>query len=424
VFSPGGLTADDAARRAGRVAPAIARKAAALAAAAADLGRARLALAPIVGGKATYTRLSPLDTLVLPLGGQTLTIPFLVNSYDATAQISVNVSDYAARDPALIEGARRAVDAARLDGEAGAASVGEQAREQYYEWLRAQLALLVVRRQLAQVESTLTQIRALVDVQRASTADLLRVESQRAQARQAVDQLDAAVALREEQLRLLIGATADEPLRVGEDPRAELPPGALGGGEAFPALADRAAHRRRELAALDAGIHAKDAQRAAEVANLLPRLTAFALVDYGDPSARVFPQQDAFRLTWAAGAQLSWVINDGLVAGRARDRLAAEADALRADRANVDHQIRVEVLAAAQTLTLARRAIEISQQGEKAAEESYRVRRDLFAAARASVVEMVDAETELSRARIAALDARIDLRIALARLRYATGEAR
>jgi hypothetical protein len=39
---------------------------------------------------------------------------------------------------------------------------------------------------------------------------------------------------------------------------------------------------------------------------------------------------------------------------------------------------------------------------------------------RLSVVEIVDVEAELSRARIAALDTRIDLRIALAKLAYAT----
>jgi outer membrane protein len=152
-------------------------------------------------------------------------------------------------------------------------------------------------------------------------------------------------------------------------------------------------------------------------------VSAFAAVDYGNPNPRVFPQDDVYKLTWAAGIQASWVINESLAGNQTRNRFAAEADELRADQTNLQHQIRLEVLRALQGVRVARRAIEISQEGVEAAEESYRVRRDLFGANRASVVEMVDAETELSRARIAALDARIDLRIAVARLAYATGDS-
>jgi outer membrane protein len=62
-----------------------------------------------------------------------------------------------------------------------------------------------------------------------------------------------------------------------------------------------------------------------------------------------------------------------------------------------------------------------SQKGLAAAEESYRVRQALLAAQRATAVELVDAETELTRARITSLNARIDLRVAMAQLSHAVG---
>jgi len=82
------------------------------------------------------------------------------------------------------------------------------------------------------------------------------------------------------------------------------------------------------------------------------------------------------------------------------------------------------VLSAQQDIANAQRAIATTAKGLDAAEESYRVRRALLAAERVTAVELVDAETELTRARIAALDARIDLRIAIAGLAHALGNDR
>ena len=418
VFADEGLIAAAAATRATKEAPIIARKAASMDAAAADVSRAKLSLLPILGAKATYTRLSPVDDVVIPLGPMSFVIPFFENSYAATASMTVNVSDYFVRDPALIGGAAYAADVARYDMAATSAAVGQQAREIYYEWLRAKLQVIVAKRQLAQVETTRTQIKALVDVQRASTADLMRVEAQHAQARQLIDKFDSAAIIREEQLRLLIGA-GEEELAVGEDVREDLKVAEV---EDLDVLSAKALVKRGELKAINTGIKAKESQRRSEGSTLLPKISAFAAVDYAKPNQRVFPQEDAFKLTWVAGVQASWIINESLAANQTRNRYAAETAELRADRKSTEHQVRLEVLRGIQGVRLAKRLIDTTQQGMDAAEESYRVRKDLFGANRASVVEMVDAETELSRARIASLDARIDLRIALARLAYATGE--
>ncbi len=59
--------------------------------------------------------------------------------------------------------------------------------------------------------------------------------------------------------------------------------------------------------------------------------------------------------------------------------------------------------------------------GLSAAEEGYRVRRLLFLAGRATSVELTDAETELTRARQSALDARVDQRVSRERFQHAVG---
>ena len=60
-------------------------------------------------------------------------------------------------------------------------------------------------------------------------------------------------------------------------------------------------------------------------------------------------------------------------------------------------------------------------EGLASAEESYRVRQELLANQRATATEIVDAETALTQARFAAIDALIDRRIAWVRLRHAAG---
>ena len=60
-------------------------------------------------------------------------------------------------------------------------------------------------------------------------------------------------------------------------------------------------------------------------------------------------------------------------------------------------------------------------QGEAGAEESYRIRRERFAVGSAISSDLTDAENDLARARFAVVNAQVDLRVALARLRRAIG---
>ncbi len=66
-------------------------------------------------------------------------------------------------------------------------------------------------------------------------------------------------------------------------------------------------------------------------------------------------------------------------------------------------------------------AIDSTQRSLASAEESYRVRRALFRADRATSTELTDSENALTGARFDAVNARIDLRIARVRLTHATG---
>lgn len=420
LFSASGLTSQAAATRAKTASPTVRRRIAEVDAAIASAENAELARVPQVGAKLSYTRLSEVDLPPFNFGGMEFANPFpqILNNYGASANIAIALSDYVLRYPAIVQGAKLGLEVARVSRQSAEVTAGQEARIAYYEWVRAKLQVLISKRQLAQVSATLGQVRALAEAQRLSKADLMRVESNEAQAQQIVYQLQNLSDLREEQLRLLIGAEASETLEIGEDIRQALTAPQTAALDAV--MAD-VRTKRLEFQILDKGMAAKDKQREAEKAGEYPRLTAFANADYLRPNQRIVPQVDEFRFTWAAGVQMTWTLNDALVSRSNQRRIAAETAQLRADRENLERGTRIEVLAAQQAVTLAQASLETSAKGLAAAEEGYRVRRELLNAERATAVELVDAETDLTRARIAALNARVDLRVAMTQLEHAVG---
>lgn len=419
LFGAGGMTADQAAARAAAASPDVRRKVAELGVAIVAREQASLARLPYVQAKASYTRLSFVAPFVIPVGGMSFNITSLQNSYDLAATASVPLSDYLLRFPRLLETANRNIELSRTSQRSSAVNAGEAARLAFYEWVRARLQVVVAKRQLANVQATYKQAQALADAQRLSKADLLRIESQEAEAEQTIDQLANLESLREEQLRLLIGAADGEPLAIAEDIRGDL---GAPGSAALDELVKHASARRLDLKAIDIGLTAKQAQYDASEADLYPKLSAFATVEDARPNQRVFPQVDEFRFTWLAGVQLTWTLGDAIAAKVTRARVQAETAELRADRENIVRGQRIEILAAQQAVSLAVHSLATSQKGLAAAEEGYRVRRELLAADRATAVELVDSQTDLTRARIASLNARVDLRVALAQLAHAVGD--
>ncbi len=423
LYIPGGLTSDAAAGRARVASPAVARRLAELESAVIAIETAKLARVPQVSAKLAYTRLSSVEQGVIPIAAgssSSLTFPQLLDSYVAQAQIVVPLSDYVLRHPGTIGAAKLGAEAARSSALASSNDAASTARRAYYEWIRARLQLVISQRQLWQVQGNLARVREVYAAGRAPRADLLRIESQEAETEQLVDRLRTGAQLREEILRLQIGARPGETLTIGEDVRALV---AASSGSTDDLMA-RAIAKRPELRALRLAAEATEQRRIAERAKQLPRLSAFGTAEYSNPNQRVFPADDKFTGSWTAGLQLTWSLDEALVSRTQTRRLLADQRALAADHEAAVRDVRIAVISAQQHVDNARRAIASTAKGLEAAEEGYRVRRALLAAERVTAVELVDAETDLARARIAALDARIDLRIAIADLEHAIGADR
>ncbi|HWM85425.1 MAG TPA: TolC family protein, partial [Kofleriaceae bacterium] len=390
----GGLTADAAAARAGKVSPRAAEGRATSEAADAQAGLARLGWLPRVRAQAQYARLSKVDT---PDLGPGLEINSLRNQWSNSASIEVPLSDYLLRTPHQVAAARHGAESVHHSERATRRLVEADARIAYYEWVRARLQVHTAERGLALVDESLATTATQVEAGTASRADLLRLESRRAAAELTLRQASDAADRNEDRLRTLIGAGDDERLGVGED-LARVSADALAQVRATKASAlwRSAAARRPEILAFRSAEKSALAEARAARADLFPRLSAFGEVAYDNPSARVFPQEDEFTSTWTAGLQITWDFNLALGSPKNGDEARARARAQRARAAQQTELIRDEVLTSRQAVDQAEVAIQVGERGLAAAEESYRVRRALQGAGRATAVEVIDAETDLT----------------------------
>jgi outer membrane protein TolC len=429
------LTADEVARRALATSPALVARRADVEAATAAVSEARVAWLPRVVGTARYARLSPItaptvgNIVVTPDPGEisqqnfpvsvATRFPVLLDQYVLQAGASLPLSDYVLRVPHTTTAAAEGAAAARASQRAAETRIAGDARVLYYEWARARLQNDVAISALLQTRAHLEHVKSRRDAGGSTIADVLRVESQLASAELLALRTYNLAGLLDDQLRTVLHDPGQHPYAVGDDLDVAAPATPPGGEAAV----SRALEARAELAAL---AHAGAGERAlghATRASLLPRLELYGGVLSANPNPRYFPQQDRFATTWEAGVSLTFSPNDLLAGLAVARRQRARAAATDAERQMLAEGIRAEVLAAARAQQESASAVATTARGLTAAEESYRVRRALFTEGRATSVELTDAETDLVRARLAAIDARIDAGLARVRLQKASGES-
>lgn len=450
---PGGLRADEMARRAETTSPEVRAKQQAVEAAAAKVDQAALLFIPKVSLLARYVRLSdvaagsfgsggylvgtqnagPVPVICPPEGtspagqpvqctavaaGVELSFPVLLNMYTLQGTIGVPLSDYLLRLSQNQAAASKSKEAAELQVQATRRKVQNDARGAYYNWIRAKGSVIVADQGLATVNAHLKDVNAAVQVGSASKADLLRVESQVASTEMLVENTRSLAMLTEEQIRVMLHDPPQQTYEIGEDINAPMP---AVGPTNLQELYTEAMRQRLEVRVLDTTVRSLRDTRSVISASNYPRLDAFANLYHQNPNTRIFPQQEKWSTTWDAGIQLSWTINDTLTTGAQTSELDAKIMELESQKAQLNDGIRLQVTQAYNAVRTAQVSRDTTQRQLAASEESYRVRRELFRAGRATSAELTDAETDLMRSRFEALNARIDVRVARANLDYALG---
>jgi len=429
VGRPGGLTADRVAALAVDTSFDLAQKREQIAAAAAQVDAALVGYIPKLTLLARYTRNSPIRApslgalLPSPFNSFNFTFPVLLNQTTFAAQLNIPISDYVLRINQNHKSATRNVKAAELSERATRLKIANDARLAYYAWSRAKLQVLVTEQALVQAQGHQRDTRRLFEAGSVSKADLMRVESTVAGAELLLTRSQELATVLEEQLHIIMHDKRTRApgtgFAIGEDLRADLPP--LSHAHELDSLYGEAFDKRLELRAISESARALGDQVRVQRAGYYPRVDALLEGVYANPNQRFQPPVDEFKPTFAATVQLTWSPNDLFTARAQVNQQESKVKELLAQKSQLEDGIRAEVAQAMQAMREATVAIGTTARGLVAAEESYRVRRELFRAGRGTVVEVTDAETELTRARLEAVSARIDLRIAQVRLTHATG---
>lgn len=451
----GGLTADKAAQKAVDSSATVAQAKAAqrVASAASDL--ALVSAIPRLDLSARYTRLSrvkqggfgsapsqaEIDATNALIAGvndpeaqllfqgiidqsvalSTFTFPQVLDQYLLKATLTFPVSDIFLTLLPAYNASVAFADAQELQVKAQREIVALQAREAFYSYVRARAAMAVAEASLAQVTSQRTQVDALVAGGSLPKVDLVRIDAQLAAAEVAVEQSRGNVAIAAHALRTLMhdksAKLTDEHIAVDVD-LADVPEMPHGSRDTF---IQTALEKRTEIRAMQKLREGRDHSVTAYSWQRAPHLSVQGNVDVANPNQRVFPQTAQFRTTWDVSAILSWSPNDIFKAGTEVSTAEAELSRAEADLQALEDGVRIEVTTAWETLKAALASLGASEKAVEAAEETHRVREQQLAAGAIVATDLIDAENELSKARIQRINAIIEVHVARARLDRAVG---
>ena len=346
-------------------------------------------------------------------------LPIPQDNWNLQADADVPLSDYVLKIAKQRSAAEHSAHAAQLTARAAELTAASNARIQYYSWARARLQQVVAEDAFEQARAHFADAKAEFSAGKASQADLLGVQAEVAQNELLVVRAKNAVALEEDRLRTSLHDDSSRGYEIGEPLLADL--AADPGQESFNALYTDALGQRIELRSITETARRLRLQATANKMDILPKLDAIGTAQYANPNPRYFPPTNAWNGTWGVGGAITWSDVDvllGITNGSANE---ARAKSTEAQALAMRDGIRDEVMQAFQAVHEAEAAIDSTKQSLAAAEESYRVRRALFRADRATSTELSDSENALTRARFDVVNARIDLRVARVRLLHATG---
>jgi outer membrane protein len=429
------LTATSAANRAVQASYEVAAARSAHSAAQARVDQASYSFLPKVTVSARYTRLSdftpsplfpfavaateaPAGTAAPPtVSTGPVAIAPILDNYALDATLLLPITDYVLRLARGLDAVKHGREAAKWETVVAESRARLAGKIAFYEWVRANAAVDAAKQSVAEEKAHLTDVTSQVGQGNASRADVLRVKSAVAGADANLAEANARLATAEAQLRTLLHLSDSTPLGTHDAVDTPLEPVARSKAE----WVGEAYRTRAELRELAAAESSSRSQAGVARATYLPTLGAFANATYANPNPRYFPPKDEWHATWAVGASATWALTDIPGARAAAAEADARGDALAAQRSALRDVLVVEIVQYFESARAADAKVDATDRQLESAAEAYRVTRALSANARATTAQVLDAETDLARSRLAWINARVDARVARARLDHAAG---
>ena len=284
----------------------------------------------------------------------------------------------------------------------------------YYELLAARSLLEVAQDALRQRERHLEFAQALREAGLGRLVDVMQVKAEKADAVLAVVEARNLVRVGRGRLASAMGLPAWTHVEILDIPAAVQP---AVRDDVEKLLADGTVNRPRLRAAL-AEVAALRHQLRAEKAARLPEVKLSA--DYGWTDVHMLPEE---RHEWDIGLGLSVPIFTGFQRTYAIRRTEAELKAAIADYQKLLRDAELEIWEAYSALVEAEEALEAAEAYEESSRESLTVIEREYREGRATIVELIDAQTAHTRARSRGVRATLNWYLAIARLERAVGRA-
>jgi outer membrane protein len=310
-----------------------------------------------------------------------------------------------------LEEAGKSASEAELQG--SRVDVAFRATDGYLIVLLAQAGQQVATQRVAQVEAQLGRARALVEGGVLQPVDAMRLEAALAAAQRDLITAESQVRLAMGNLILALGLPADAAVAVQDDlpPEPQAPPAAASDAVAT------AADQRADLRALSFRARQAESGAGAAKANLYPVVAAVGSFQHSE-GAGSLGAADAF----FAGLTLQWNVWDWGQTWQSYKAAESQAEQAELAATRMVDVVRVQVAAAASDAQSAYEALAVTRTGLAAAEEAHRIQNDRFSEGVATTTDVINAEIEVTQARLGYASARYAYFRALAALARATGQ--
>lgn len=283
----------------------------------------------------------------------------------------------------------------------------------FYGYLAAQDAYQLSLRSVEAVESELNQSKVRFDAGALLKSDILSLEVQLAEAKDAQIQANNAIEMAKTMLKTLLGLSAEQDFAVTESLDQPLPASPA----AFEDLLSQARNQHPELKVVEKRIAIAEQHLNAEKAAHLPRADAF--VSYGSDS-KDFAYSTS-RDNVSAGVVVEVDVFSGFATQekikKAEHQLTAAREASRQMHLKIENQVKISRLKLEEALNRER----VTSVSVQSAEEALRLVNEQRKAGVVTVTRYIEAEVARDKAKTRDISARYDALRAEAELKQATG---
>ncbi|MBZ0272496.1 TolC family protein [bacterium] len=313
-----------------------------------------------------------------------------------------------------LAGMRAAKAATRAAREQVAADENEIARDvalAFYNVLLAREVLVARQEALSTSEAHLADVRTRLSFGAATRLELLQSELDASNRRPEVREAQNALAIATTGFKSLIGYDLDAPIAIDGDL------GDLAPVPAYPEAFATATSHRPELAALSAGIDARDHEAWARTAGMLPKVVALGSYGYQKP----WYFEEDWKTVWTVGVGVTIPVFDGFAAWSGRKEALAGMRKLEKERAAAREGIDLQVRRALLDLSEIEPRVRETAENLARAKEIHEIAAASYKLGAITNLELLDAQLAVTAAATARAKALFDYQTARVRLISASG---